>query len=323
MNSNVRIVVIGAVSSTKKIIEVLFRNKMNVVGIFGLDPMVSKNVSGFVDLKVIAENERVSFQYFKQINADSIISALNVLAPEIIFGVGFSQLIGNEILKIPKFGVIGFHPTLLPKGRGRAPLAWLILKEKVGAASFFLMGEGADDGPVLGQSRFNITDWDNTSSLEEKLLVHIEEALMQLLSDIKLGIWDPKPQNEMEASYFGVRYPNDGLINWNNSKESISRLIRATSHPYPKAFTFFEDKKITINEVHCYDGPQFIGVPGRVLRIDRENGFLVMCINGALWIKGVSEKLEIKVGQKFGYSCEMEIYKLRQEILSLKKILLQ
>ena len=86
---------------------------------------------------------------------------------------------------MPKLGCIGFHPTLLPKGRGRAPLAWLILKEKKGAASFFLMDKKADSGPVFVQEPFEIEDNDDASRVEKKIEIAIEKALDKWLPELK------------------------------------------------------------------------------------------------------------------------------------------
>ena len=58
----------------------------------------------------------------------------------------------SEIIKIPKLGVIGSHPTELPKYRGRAPIPWTIIKNlKESALTFFYIDEGIDDGDILDQ----------------------------------------------------------------------------------------------------------------------------------------------------------------------------
>ena len=46
--------------------------------------------------------------------------------PDIIIVAGWSNIIEEKILEIPKFGVVGFHPSNLPKDRGRSVLAWQI-----------------------------------------------------------------------------------------------------------------------------------------------------------------------------------------------------
>ena len=42
---------------------------------------------------------------------------------------------------------------------------------------------------------------------------------------------------------FGKK-PEDGLIDWNLSGKEIETLIRATSKPYPGAFSFYNDSKV-------------------------------------------------------------------------------
>ena len=71
--------------------------------------------------------------------------------------MGWSQLLKNDILTIPEFGVIGSHPTQLPKYRGRAPIPWTILKKlKHSALTFFFIEEGIDNGDILDQKIFEI-----------------------------------------------------------------------------------------------------------------------------------------------------------------------
>ena len=41
------------------------------------------------------------------------------------------------------------------------------------------------------------------------------------------------PQDQRQASYFGGRRPEDGLIDWQKSAWEIYNLVRAVTHPYP------------------------------------------------------------------------------------------
>ena len=47
-------------------------------------------------------------------------------------------------------------------------------------------------------------------------------------------------------SYSLTRFPENGFIKWENTNSFILRLIKATSKPYPGAFTFKNKKKIII-----------------------------------------------------------------------------
>ena len=61
------------------------------------------------------------------INADETLEAVGALEPELIFVVGWSQLVRDPFIALAREGVFGMHPTLLPRHRGRAPIPWAIL----------------------------------------------------------------------------------------------------------------------------------------------------------------------------------------------------
>jgi methionyl-tRNA formyltransferase len=55
---------------------------------------------------------------------------------------------------LPGRPMIGFHPSLLPHGRGRCPVQWAILARELCGMSLFRMAAEADAGPILGQLAF-------------------------------------------------------------------------------------------------------------------------------------------------------------------------
>ena len=320
MNKNYSILVIGSVNSTAETIKGLVRNDLKPVGILGYQPSNKQNVSGWRNLQKLAMQHDIPFKGFKKINDPEYLEWAHTKKPDIIFAVGFSQLLHKKWLDLPSKGCVGFHPTVLPKGRGRAPLAWLILnQEKKGAATFFLMGEGADDGPIFVQKEFEINNNDTVRSVADKVLKNIGLALDTWLPDLKKGVWNPKPQNHENASWYGKRDPNDGIIDWSQSAYDIDRKIRATTRPYPGAFTFLNDEKIIIWSSHIEEKIDYKGVPGKILIIDDDNGILVQCGTGLLWLEEVSVKWnKFKVGIKLGYDTQIEIHNIWEELKKLK-----
>lgn len=314
------IIVIGSVGSTAKTIERLVFHHLNVVGIIGYEPQDNSMVSGWTDLRSIAFNHGIKYKPYQKINDPEIIDWAKAFSPDIIFAVGFSQLLSNEWLEMPKLGCIGFHPTLLPKGRGRAPVAWLILKEKKGAATFFLMDEGADSGPIFVQEPFEIEANDDASCVERKIKVAIEKALDKWLPELKKGIWEPKSQNELDASWYGIRKPEDGLIDWNQDAMDIDLLIKAANTPHPGAYFYFKRHQIIVHQSLVERTLNIHGVVGRVLLTDDLKGYLVQCGNGLIWINDLefNDSITIRVGNKLSYQVEDEIQHLWQEIEQIK-----
>ena len=54
------------------------------------------------------------------------------------------------------------------------------------------------------------------------------------------------PQDSSRATFTCKRLPADNEIHWSEPAEKIYNLIRATTRPYPGAFTHFEGKLLRI-----------------------------------------------------------------------------
>jgi methionyl-tRNA formyltransferase len=304
---------IGAVSSSETVLLHLIKHQFNVVGVLGFNSENIENVSGWTDLSKTAKKEGIPYSDYQKINDKKHLEWMIEKQPDVIFAVGFSQLLHKEWLDLSRLGCIGFHPTCLPKGRGRAPLAWLVLEKKTGAASFFLMGEGADDGPVFVQEFFTVEQDDDASIVSVKIEKTMEIALDKWLPRLKTGEWNPIPQDEILASWYGKRTPLDGVINWNQSAYIIDRLIKSATKPHPGAFTFWRDKKIIIWKSEIEENIPIRGVVGRVL-LSKDKKYLIQCGDGLLWISDIEINEQINVGDKLGYNVEYEIYKIKNNL---------
>ncbi len=268
--------VIGAVGTTLLTLEELVLNGFEVVGVLGHEPINPSGVSGLKNLKIFSEENNIDYLGYQKINNPMFLEWMRERKPEIIFAVGFSQLLGMEWLTLSPKGCIGFHPTLLPYGRGRAPIAWQILEGVNGAATFFQMGEGADDGAIHVQKTYTLSPDDDAETLVPKLQMAIRDGLKEWLPKLKSGYWNPIEQDHSKATYFGKREPADGLINWANSAEFIDRLVKASCRPHPGAFTFCGSKIIKIWKSKVVKDAKIKGVVGRILEFQGKD-FLVQC----------------------------------------------
>jgi len=295
-----KIGVIGAVGTTELTVKVLSKHGFEIVGILGHEPKNRLKVSGIRDLAALANELGIDYRGYSKINDDANLAWMSTRSPELIFAVGFSQLLGKSWLNLAPKGCIGFHPTLLPEGRGRAPIAWLILEKRNGAATFFQMGEGADDGAIHVQSKFELLESDDAETLVPKLQEAIGRALDEWLPKLKGGEWNPNEQDHSKATYYGKREPSDGLIDWNNDAEDIDRLIKASCRPHPGAFTFCQGKLYKVWKSSVEKHSRHFGVIGRIVAV-RDQSYLIQCKNSHLWIHEIAGELPVifKEGDTF------------------------
>jgi len=304
----------------------LLRNRANVVGVLGLSTECAGNVSGYTRLDDVAMANNIPYFEFKNINEPHIIHRIHQWNPDLFFVVGLSQLVKQDLLDIPRLGCVGFHPTWLPEGRGRAPVAWLVLDGRPGAATFFLMDAGIDSGPILVQEPFHVSDHDYASDVVEKLEDAIDRALDRWLPSLLKGEWNPQPQNDELASYNGRRSPGDGLIDWYKPAKDICRLIRAASRPHPGAYTYAKNEKLIVWRAEVENSLQIRGVVGQVLRISGDQGWLVQTGNGLLWLTetefvDADPAPRVQAGIRLGYALQDEIYRIRRRLDRLEALL--
>lgn len=326
---NPRIVLAGSVGSSLRTLQGLFRHRANVVGVLGLARYAARNVCGYTYLGELANCENVPYIEFNKINDPATIAAIRNWQPDLLFVVGLSQLVKDELLAIPTRGCIGFHPTKLPEGRGRAPLAWLVLDGRPGAATFFLMNRDADSGPILFQEPVPLSPLDSAHEAAEKVERAIDVVLDRWLPRFLAGEWEPQQQDDSLATYNGLRAPADGLIKWSFPAEQIHALVRATSHPHPGAYTYLNDMKLTVWRTRMEPKLPYRGVVGRIVHIDPAYGWLVQTGDGLLWLADVAfthavnmkPTVELRVGQRLGYATEDEVFNLKQRLAKLEEAL--
>lgn len=321
-NLIMRIALAGSVNSSAKTLHALIRHDMNIVGVLGLNAEKSAKVSGFVSMEEIAGSNNIPFVGFDRINAEMVIQVVKDWQPDLLFVVGLSQLVHAELLYIPKRGCVGFHPTWLPEGRGRAPIAWLTIEGRQGAATFFLLELGADSGPILAQEPFYVGPDDFAEDVTISMETAIDKALDQWLPLLKAGYWNPRPQDDSKATYYGKRSPEDGLIDWNQNANMIYDLIRASSNPHPGAFTYCNGEPLIIWKAKLESLKQIQGVTGSILLNSETDGWLIQTGTGCLWVRPEDltgeGKSQIRVGTKLGFSLEVEIYRLTKRVLMLE-----
>ena len=266
-----RIVLIGCVASSEVALRTLLTINENTAKLVGVITRRSSTFnSDFVDISQSATEHGVPVLYVEDAVQDSDQTAwLNKLKPDLIFTIGWSRLLREEILRTPTKGAIGYHPAALPANRGRHPLVWaLALGLTQTASSFFLMGAGADDGPIVSQQPVEISQADTAQTLYQKMLSVIPLQLVEIIDGYSRGNLLLQPQDEGLANYWRKRGEDDGRIDWRMSASSIFNLVRALSSPYPGAHFIFNGMKRKLWSCTVEQDVGFNIEPGKVLRAE-------------------------------------------------------
>ncbi|HBB28920.1 MAG TPA: methionyl-tRNA formyltransferase [Clostridiales bacterium] len=207
----------------------------------------AKNKSGRVYLDEIADRENVPLLKINNINDSEVLNTLKKHEIDWLFIIGWSQIAKKEVLKTPNKGCIGMHPTLLPVGRGRASIPWAIIKGlKHTGVTMFKLDEGVDTGEIIGQSVIEINNTMTATDLYEKVdRMHVE-LISRHWQDIVNDKLILTKQDELKATEWSGRKPEDGELLRTMTMDEADKLVRAVTHPYPGAFYKDGDKVIRI-----------------------------------------------------------------------------
>lgn len=223
----------------------------------------------------------------ENVNHPLWIERIREMKPDVIFSFYYRDMLSEELLAIAPKGAFNLHGSLLPKYRGRAPINWALLKgESETGVTLHKMVAKADAGDIIAQEKVVITDTDTSLTLHAKVREAAEVLLDKTLPLIETGSYKAVAQDESQATYFGRRTAEDGLINWNDSAKDVNCLIRAVTEPYPGVFTYLGARKMVIWRARVLDDNQ--GKPaGTVLSSDP---LRIACGQGAIEvISGQSE----------------------------------
>jgi len=245
-----------------------------------LDQAKSSVTVGYTDLGPFAAKSGIPVEYIRSVKTEAAWNLLRESAPDYLMIVGWSELAPSAILDIPKlkhggvarhtasYGCIGMHQTLLPEGRGRAPIPWAIIKglNRTGVTAF-LLEEAADAGGIVDQFEIPIDPTETATTLFDKArMAHIElGARLGMRMATRALSWTD--QDERLASTWPRRRPEDGRIDFSWTAVEIDRFVRALTPPYPGAFFLWANEKIRVHKVetlqlaHAED-------PGTILATD-------------------------------------------------------
>jgi len=164
------------------------------------------------------------------------MTQLQAWAPDVIVVAAFGQILRPALLDLPRFGCVNVHGSLLPRGRGAAPIqASIMAGDHETGITIMKMDPGVDTGPILSQRPLPIAPDDTSGTLFEKMAPLGAELLLETLPRYLSGELVPQPQPEEGATYAPLLKKEDGLLNFTRPAIELERRVRAMN-PWPGAY---------------------------------------------------------------------------------------
>jgi methionyl-tRNA formyltransferase len=168
----------------------------------------------------------------------AVSSQLSADSYDLFVVMGYPHIISDSILKIPKLGTIGIHPSLLPKYRGASPIQSVLLHdEKETGVTLYVMDAKMDHGAIISSSQFPISSDETHESLIKKVIDVAGSLAVSTIPSFVAGKIQPQPQDHSQATFCDKFSTEDAKVDMQTEPiEKIYNKIRALN-PEPGTWT--------------------------------------------------------------------------------------
>jgi len=246
-------------------------------------PVGRKRVLTPPPVKAYAVENGIAVYQYDKIRVEGV-EDLKKLNPDLMITCAFGQILSQEIIDIPRLGVINIHASILPKYRGASPIHYAILNgEKTTGITIMKTDVGIDTGDIILQKETEIGDTETCGELFDRLSDLGAECIISALPLIESGKATFIKQDNNKATFTKIIKKEDAKIDFNRSAIDEYNKIRAFN-PAPIAYTTLNGEPFKIYSAEIVD---VSGVPGTVIKADKE--LVIACGSGAISLKKVQK----------------------------------
>lgn len=262
-----RIILIGQAAFAEKTLEKLVSKGEEVLAVF-----CPPDAPGgkFDPIKQRALQLNIPVYQQKSMKGPEVLEKFVALKADLAILAFVTQIVPPPVFNAPRFGSICFHPSLLPKYRGRSAINWALIKgETKTGVSLFWVDEGIDTGSLLLQKEVAVDPDDTTGTLYfNKLFPVGVDAIAEAVDLIKAGNPPRIIQDESRANYDPPCGDEHARIDWSKPAQEVYNLIRGCD-PQPGAHTTWQGKMVRLYECRL-EKTSSTAQPGQVVFIDGE-----------------------------------------------------
>jgi len=242
-----RIYFFGTHDFAKHILSALIADEnIEIVGVVTQPdrPAGRKNILQASPVKLLAEQHNLQIFQPETLKHFEITDTIDI-------GVvaQYGNLIPKRLLDHPRLGMINVHTSLLPTYRGASPIQTALINgDTTTGVTIMTMDVGLDTGDILKQQEIAIdSDW-VYSDLDNALATISAPLLLDVLHQIISGTIIAKKQDDTLATHCAQLTRDSGMINWDNSAETIYNQYRGLT-PWPGIWTMWQGKRLKLLKI--------------------------------------------------------------------------
>ncbi|CUJ13126.1 MupA/Atu3671 family FMN-dependent luciferase-like monooxygenase [Cognatishimia activa] len=203
------------------------------------------------------------------------------------------QIIPADHLAQATKGAVNFHDGPLPAYAGLNAPVWARMNGETGhGISWHLIEGDVDEGDLLVQRNFAITEKDTALTLNTKCFAAAIESFPEVISALTAAQLPRLPQDLTNRSYFGLsdRPAAGGRLDFSKTTTELASLVRALDHgayfnPLCAPKIAVGEDLFLLAEIGAAEGQ---GESGEVLAVDATS-LTVACVDGAVTLSAFTD----------------------------------
>jgi len=203
------------------------------------------------------------------------------------------RMLPEVIWRIPEYGSVNLHASLLPQYRGAAPINHVLIngETETGLTTFFIEKE-IDTGKIILAKRVSIYPSDDAGTLHDRLKIEGGKLVLKSIELIEKNEVNAQSQLGARVDQTGLKtapkiFKEDCKINWHSSCINIHNLIRGLS-PFPCAYAYLRYPNGLSKQVKIYKTTYLLEshnkTPGTIIT-DNKTFLSVVTVDGIIQIE--------------------------------------
>lgn len=241
-----KILFAGSPGSSAEILQDLFNQECEIVGVISQPDKRSKRAGGKDPSSVSLMATNLGLPLFKPSKIDNEFKEIiSTIQCDFLVVSAYGKILPEWFLGHPDISSINIHFSLLPKYRGASPIQSCLLNGDLDSGiSIMQMTRGLDEGPIYFSEKITIPENADKHILETELTKAANKVLFTTLLEVAKNKKVPIAQDDAAASYCKKITKSSGKVNFID--EDASSVIRKFNAFKDWPGIFFEKNNVVI-----------------------------------------------------------------------------
>jgi len=197
-------------------------------------------------VKVVALEHQLPLFQPERLREPGVGATLHSWAPDLGVVAAYGKLLPEDLLALPRLGMINVHASLLPMYRGAAPIQRAVIDgQSETGVTIMRVVKALDAGGMLDVVRRRIDPHETSAQIEADLAELGAALLVDVVNRLACGPVREEAQDERLVTYAARLTKAEGAIDWRQPAIAVHNRVRGL-YPWPHAYTSLGGERLII-----------------------------------------------------------------------------